>query len=115
MQKDFDLMRRGNRIPVKYFIAAGGIVAFIMIIAIIGRQKLSWQRIHADQIGVIVNNLTGSIKLVKEAGAKLYFPFVQDIYILDKSEQTMEMSSTGITPERPQGNPVIVKTIDGGD
>lgn len=115
MQKDFDLMRRGNRIPVKYFIAAGVIVAFIMIIAVIGRQKLSWKRIHADQIGVIVNNLTGSIKLVKEAGAKLYFPFVQDIYILDKSEQTMEMSSTGITPERPQGNPVIVKTIDGGD
>ncbi|HHT9125390.1 MAG TPA: SPFH domain-containing protein [Candidatus Brocadiia bacterium] len=115
MQKDFDFIKRGGRIPVKYFITAGIIVAFILTIGVIGRQKLSWKYIHADQIGVIVNNLTGSIKLVKQAGAKLYFPFVQDIYILDKSEQVMELSSTSITPERPQGNPVIVKTIDGGD
>lgn len=114
MEKDFDL-GRGNRIPAKYLITAGIIVAFILIIGIIGRQKLSWQYIHPDQVGIIVNNLTGSIKVIKQAGAKLYFPFVQDIYLLDKSEQTMDMSSANITPEMPKGNPVEIKTIDGGD
>ena len=115
MERDFDLRKKGNRIPAKYFVTAGTIVALIVIIAVISRHKLSWKYIHPDHVAVIVNNLTGSIKVIKQAGAKLYFPFVQDIYLLDKSELTMEMSSTGITPERPQGNPVIVKTIDGGD
>lgn len=115
MEKDFDLRRRGNPFPVKYFIPAGMVVVFIVIIGVIGWLKLSWIHIRADQVGVMVNNLTGSIKVVKQAGAKLYFPFVQDIYLFDKSEQTMEMSSTNITPERPHGNPIIIKTIDAAE
>lgn len=115
MQKDFDLKKRGNRIPIRYFVTAGTILAIIAIIGVIGRQKLSWKYIHPDHVGVIVNNLTGSIGIIKQAGAKLYFPFVQDIYLLDKSELTMELSSTNITPENPHGTPVFVKTIDGGD
>lgn len=115
MQKDFEFKKKGTRIPIRYILLMGTILTVIFAIVIIGRQKLSWQYIQPDQVGVIVNNLTGSIKVIKQAGAKLYFPFVQDIYLLDKSEQSMEMSSANITPERPEGNPVIVKTIDGGD
>jgi regulator of protease activity HflC (stomatin/prohibitin superfamily) len=115
MQKDFEFKKKGARIPIRYLITAGIIIALILGIGVVGRQKLSWKFIHPDHVGVIVNNLTGSIRIIKRAGAKLYFPFVQDIYLLDKSELTMEMSSSNITPERPHGNPVVIKTIDGGD
>ncbi|MGR3310814.1 MAG: SPFH domain-containing protein, partial [Candidatus Brocadiales bacterium] len=115
MQKDFDFKKGGNRIPVTYFITAGIAAVIILVIVVIVRQKLSWKYIQPSQVGVIVNNLTGSIKIIKQAGAKLYFPFVQDIYVLDKAEQSMEMESANITPEMPHGNPVMVKTIDGGD
>jgi regulator of protease activity HflC (stomatin/prohibitin superfamily) len=37
------------------------------------------------------------------------------LYILDKSEQSTPMTSANISAEYPQGNPVILKTRDGGD
>ena len=82
---------------------------------IYGGKELSWKQIAADEVAVIVNNLTGGIKLVNRAGAVLYYPFVQDIYILDKREQVLKMTSAEIDEKHPQGNPLIVKSIDGGD
>jgi len=82
---------------------------------IYGGKELSWKQIAADEVAVIVNNLTGGIKLVNRAGAVLYYPFIQDIYILDKREQVLKMTSAEIDEKHPQGNPLIVKSIDGGD
>lgn len=95
-------------------------IVAIIVIAIIaggiyGGKELSWKEIAADEVAVIVNNLTGGIKLVNRAGAVLYYPFIQDIYILDKREQVLKMTSAEIDERHPQGNPLIVKSIDGGD
>ena len=102
----FHIYRKALVVAIVIATIAGGIY---------GGKELSWKQIAADEVAVIVNNLTGGIKLVNRAGAVLYYPFIQDIYILDKREQVLKMTSAEIDEKHPQGNPLIVKSIDGGD
>jgi len=80
-----------------------------------GGRRLTWKEIQADEVAVIINNITGNIKTIERAGAVVYYPFIQDLYVLDKSEQATPMTSANISADYPEGNPVILKTRDGGD
>lgn len=87
----------------------------LLVILILGGRRLSWREIKGDEVAVIINNITGKITTIDHAGAIVYYPFIQNLYILDKSEQSIPMTSANISAEYPQGNPVILKTRDGGD
>ncbi len=113
MDKDFKPKIR------HYYIYRRAITIIIIIGLIVGGvyggRELSWKEIAADEVAVIVNNLTGGVKLINRAGALLYYPFIQDIYVLDKRVQVLKMTAAEIDENHPQGNPVTVKSIDGGD
>ncbi|TLD41364.1 MAG: hypothetical protein JETT_2371 [Candidatus Jettenia ecosi] len=113
MDRDFKPKARFHHIYRNIIVA----LIALMIIAggIYGGRELSWKEIAADEVAVVVNNLTGGIKLINRAGAVLYYPFIQDIYVLDKREQVLKMTSAEIDEKHPQGNPLTIKTIDGGD
>lgn len=113
MDKDFKPKIRHYYIYRKVITAV--IVIGLIIGGIYGGRELSWKEIAADEVAVIVNNLTGGIKLINRAGALLYYPFIQDIYVLDKRVQVLKMTAAEIDEKHPQGNPVTVKSIDGGD
>jgi regulator of protease activity HflC (stomatin/prohibitin superfamily) len=87
----------------------------LVVLLIVGGRKLTWKEIQADEVAVIINNITGNIKTIDRAGAVIYYPFIQDLYILDKREQRAPMASSNISADFPQGNPIILKTRDGGD
>jgi regulator of protease activity HflC (stomatin/prohibitin superfamily) len=87
----------------------------LVILLIAGGRKLTWKEIQADEVAVIINNITGNVKTIDRAGAVVYYPFIQDLYILDKREQEAPMASSNISADFPQGNPIILKTRDGGD
>lgn len=113
-------MDKNFRVKVKYFYLYRKIITAIIIIGVIiggiyGGKELSWKEIAADEVAVVVNNLTGGIKFINRAGAVLYYPFIQDIYVLDKREQILKMTAAEIDEKHPQGNPLMVKSIDGGD
>jgi len=113
MDKDFKPKVRHFYVYRKIIVA---VVTLVLIAGgIYGGRELSWKQIAADEVAVVVNNLTGGIKLINRAGAILYYPFIQDIYVLDKREQVLKMTSAEIDEKHPQGNPLIVKSIDGGD
>ncbi|MGR3319520.1 MAG: SPFH domain-containing protein [Candidatus Anammoxibacter sp.] len=113
MDKNFKPKKRVIKIEKKYiFIAIG--VFFVIGGIIIGRQ-FTWKNIEADQVAVLVNNLTGNVKAITRAGAVLYYPYIQDIYILDRPEQVLKMTSANISKKYPRGNPVVIRTIDGGE
>jgi regulator of protease activity HflC (stomatin/prohibitin superfamily) len=113
MDKDFKPKIR------HYYIYRRAITLIIIIGLIVGGvyggRELSWKEIAADEVAVIVNNLTGGVKLINRAGALLYYPFIQDIYVLDKRVQVLKMTAAEIDEKHPQGNPVMIKSIDGGD
>jgi hypothetical protein len=87
----------------------------LIVLLILGGRRLTWKEIQADEVAVIINNITGNIKTIDRAGAVVYYPFIQDLYILDKREQEAPMASSNISADFPQGNPIILKTRDGGD
>ncbi|TVM04081.1 MAG: hypothetical protein CV087_01400 [Candidatus Brocadia sp. WS118] len=113
-------MDKNFKLKAKYFYLYRKIITAVVIIGIIiggiyGGKELSWKEIAADEVAVVVNNLTGGIKFINRAGAVLYYPFIQDIYVLDKREQILKMTAAEIDEKHPQGNPLMVKSIDGGD
>lgn len=113
MDKDF-------KPKVRHYYIYRRAITIIIIIGLIvggvyGGRELSWKEIAADEVAVIVNNLTGGVKLINRAGALLYYPFIQDIYVLDKRVQVLKMTAAEIDEKHPQGNPVTIKSIDGGD
>ena len=87
----------------------------LVVLTIVGGRRRSWREIKGDEVAVIINNITGKITTIDHAGAIVYYPFIQNLHILDKSEQSTPMTSANISAEYPQGNPVILKTRDGGD
>jgi len=113
MDKNFQPKRKKKSFPKKLLFII--IPIFLIIILIMGGRRLTWKEIQADEVAVIINNITGNIRTIERAGAVIYYPFIQDLYILDKSEQVAPMTSANISADYPQGNPVILKTRDGGD
>ncbi|ODS32690.1 MAG: hypothetical protein SCARUB_02186 [Candidatus Scalindua rubra] len=87
----------------------------LLVILIVAGRRLTWREIEADEVAVIINNITGNIRTIDRAGAVIYYPYIQDLFILDKSEQSANMLASNISANYPQGNPVILKTRDGGD
>lgn len=87
----------------------------LIVLLILGGRRLSWREVKADQVVVIINNITGGIKVIDRAGAVIYYPFIQDLYILDKAEQIDSFSTVNISPENPEGNPMVLMTVDGGE
>lgn len=113
MEKDFQPKGKKKHFSKKLLFI---IIPIIMVVLLImGGRRLTWIEIQPDEVAVIINNVTGNIKTIDRAGAVVYYPFIQDLYILDKSEQAAPMTSANISKDYPQGNPVILKTRDGGD
>ncbi|MDR4497786.1 MAG: SPFH domain-containing protein [Candidatus Scalindua sp.] len=104
-----------KRFSSKLFVFFIPIIILIIIVIIVGGRRLTWKDVGADEVAVIINNITGKIKTINRAGAVIYYPYVQDLYILDKTEQTIPMTSANISKDFPEGNSVILKTLDGGD
>ena len=116
MQKDFEGRRRfKRRISVKWIILISVIVISLGIGSFFVVRNLGYYNVQPSEVGIVVNNLTGSVKGIDRAGVIIYIPILQDIYILDKEEQVLYLSFDNITPDYPKGNPLWVKSIDGGD
>ena len=74
-------MDKSFKPKIQHFYIYRKIITTVIIIGIIiggvyGGKELSWKEIAADEVAVIVNNLTGGIKLINRAGAVLYYPFM---------------------------------------
>lgn len=113
MDKNFKPKKKVIKIPKKYLLI--GIGVCLGVVGIFIARQFTWKNVAADQVAVVVNNLTGSVKAVTRAGAVLYYPFIQDIYILDRPEQILKMTASNISKKYPRGNPIVVRSIDGGE
>ncbi|MFQ5862596.1 MAG: SPFH domain-containing protein [Candidatus Brocadiales bacterium] len=116
MQKDFEGRRKlKRRISIKWIVIISLIVVVLGVGSFFVARNLGYYYVEPDEVGIVVNNLTGNVKAIDRAGIIIYIPILQDVYVLDKKEQVLRMSSDNITPEYPKGNPLWVKSIDGGD
>ncbi|MEM7516393.1 MAG: SPFH domain-containing protein, partial [Planctomycetota bacterium] len=56
--------------------------------------RLGFGKIRDDQVAVVVNYLSGDTEIVNTPGFKLYLPFVEEIFLLDKASQEFLMEGT---------------------
>ncbi|MBI5307833.1 MAG: hypothetical protein HZB37_05775, partial [Planctomycetes bacterium] len=66
-------MDRHFKSKVKFHHIYRNVIVAVLSVALIaggiyGGRELSWKEIAADEVAVIVNNLTGGIKLINRAG-----------------------------------------------
>ena len=66
-------------------------------------------RVTGEQVGILLNRLTGDIAVIEQSGVRIYNGLISDFYVLDKTLQTLDMGG-GRT-----GDSLKVKTIDGSD
>ena len=108
---NFDPSRIDERLVRR---ALAVVVGIIVLIALVSRC-VSVTRITGDQVAVIMNNLTRKPALRIQSGAIVYSPFFQDVYVLDKTRQTLEMTAAEGRGDRRGKDDVKIKTNDGSD
>jgi len=88
-----------------------GALAFALV-AFAASKSLA--RIRGGEVGVVVNNLTGGIRVEDRAGYRLLVPWIESFFRLDRRVQTLLMSEGGGGGFRG-ADAVKVKTIDGSN
>jgi regulator of protease activity HflC (stomatin/prohibitin superfamily) len=93
--------------------AAVGLLALLVIfgasMAFSGRLGITV--VDADEVAVVLNYLTGKEEVIPSPGIKLYLPFVQEVYKLDKTTQDFLMQG----PEYVGYNHVPLLTVRAKD
>jgi len=87
------------------------IVAILLFLAAMERSGIT--HVRENQVGVLVNNLTGSLILKDRVGYHLYIPYLASFYVLDITIQKLELTWA----QGPGGirRDIKLKTLDGSD
>jgi hypothetical protein len=81
------------------------ILAVVMVLGL-AALTVSYGSIQGNQIGVLVNNVTGAVDVRTRPGAFLYIGLINDFYTLDNTVQTVRL----VGPDQ-----VNIKTAGGAD
>ena len=84
----------------------------IILIAVLAFSSL--HRVREGEIGVVVNNLTGSLGIEERAGYRLLIPGVYSFHLLDRRVQSMTMAEHA-GQGFGGGDAVKIKTSDGSN
>jgi regulator of protease activity HflC (stomatin/prohibitin superfamily) len=71
--------------------------------------------VSGEEVGVLLNRITGKMTVVEQSGARIYNGFTHDFFVLDKTLQTLEMSQDATRGDRKEQDDLKIKTVDGSD
>ena len=95
-----------------------GVALLIVIIFLFNTIRIG--RVTGEQVGIMLNKITGKTTIIHRSGAKIYNGFTNNFFVLDKTIQTLDMSGgPGSTKSQKdgqqEGDLLKVKTVDGSD
>jgi regulator of protease activity HflC (stomatin/prohibitin superfamily) len=95
---------------ISYVVTSGVVVVLLVIAAFTCTTT-----IDNTQVGIVVNNLTGSSTLHQNGGTVFHMPFgLSTVYTLDRSQRVLAMTAKQGKPQRPQkGQPIVRDENDG--
>lgn len=96
---DIVFRRRPVSVPVLPVLAA-----VVLVIGAVVTMRVG--RIEGNEVGVEINNLTGTVTIHTQPGARIYNGLITDFWALDNSLQTIRMV---------EDEGVNIKTVDGAD
>jgi len=85
-----------------------------VLFLLVGVAVAGVRSVPGGNVGVYVNNLTGSVQLEMREGLHFTIPYVMSFYVLDRTNKTLEMLATP-DPSRGKGaeDPLMVKSSEG--
>ncbi len=96
--------------PSAQQIKFAGWVAFAIIAIIFLAKTFRIEEVRGDQIGFLVNNWTGAISEVREAGNVVFCGLWNDFHAIENRNLSIDMGA-----EAGKGDYVKLKTLDGND
>ena len=90
-----------------YRVPALPIVA-VLVVVIGAFMSMRLGRVDASDVGILINNITGNVKVRMEPGSFFYNSLYTDLHTIDKTLHTLKMRSE-------TGDDVRLKTSDGSD
>ena len=86
--------RKGR--PPLIITAAAGIFGMMLLVGILMglSGKLGLATIEAEEVGVVVNYLTGNEEVITQPGYKIYIPFIEEVFTFDRRTQQFTMEGT---------------------
>lgn len=101
-----ELLAGAGKQPSRVWIAAAALVVVLV-------SFRACASIEAGQVGVRINNITGTTEVITQPGLALKLPFgVHDVYILDVSPQTFHLRGTE-NRSLLEGRELTVRASDG--
>jgi hypothetical protein len=88
--------------------------AFLLVVVFI-LFTFKFGKITGEEVGVILNKITGKTEVITSSGVKVYNGITNDLYILDKTVQTLDMTAILSRGDRKEKDDLKIKTIDGSD
>lgn len=90
-----------------------GLAALCVVILIF--STLRWGTITGEEVGVLLNRITGEMEVIEQSGVRIYNGFLSKLVVLDKTLQTLEMTEVEGRGERREKDDLKIKTVDGSD
>ncbi len=122
MDEGFGQARRPGRRPkTQINVSPAKLMAVVIVIALIGfvgiaamSGNLGFKVISAQEVGVKVNYVTGSKTVMNSPGVKIYLPFLENVFALDKTPQKFVMTGNRST-DANRASTLTVRADDGSN
>lgn len=122
MDEGFGQARQpGRRPPVKINLSPAKLMAVVVAIALIGfvgiaamSGNLGFKVISAQEVGVKVNYVTGNKEVLNTPGVKIYLPFLENVFTLDKTPQKFVMAGNRSSDDN-RASVLTVRAADGSN
>lgn len=72
-------------------------------------------RVTGEQVGILLDRITGDIKVIEQSGVRIYNGILSQFHVLDKTLQTLEMTEAEGRGDRAGKDDLKIKTVDGSD
>jgi regulator of protease activity HflC (stomatin/prohibitin superfamily) len=87
----------------------------VLVIALLAAHVAKLGRVDGDQVGILLNKITGETEVINQSGVRIYNGITHDFYVLDKTIQTLDMTERTGRGDRLEKDDLKIKTIDGSD
>lgn len=87
----------------------------LVIVGVLLLSAFALGTVDADEVGVLVNNMTGEMTTRTQPGTYIYNAIITDFYTIEKTEQTIEMTARTDRGDRAGEDHIRIKTCDGSD
>ena len=90
------------------------LLAAILLLAVLA-STFRIGKISGEQVGVLLNKVSGKTTVITQSGVRIYNGITNDLFVLDKTLQTLEMTEALGKGERKGKDDLKIKTVDGSD